>query len=162
MAARNFHRESASAPSARILLVDDNGDGLSARKSVLEEIGYQIVTATSGVDALAKFAASGCDLVVTDYKMPVMDGLQLIRQLRQQCPELAIVMISGYSDSLGMDEKSTGADVVIQKSSNEVAHLVRSVNGLLKKRKPSKITSVVKKPAVKADGGSPNATRAKS
>jgi CheY-like chemotaxis protein len=161
MASRNFQRDSAS-PSARILLVDDNGDGLSARKSVLEEIGYQIVTATSGAAALEKFAASHCDLVVTDYKMPMMDGKQLIRHLREQAPDLAIIMISGYSDTLGMDEKTTGADVVIQKSSNEVAHLVRSVSRLLKKRKPAKTQMAAKKPPASAASGSPGATRAKS
>ncbi len=128
--------------SARILLVDDNANGLSARKSVLEELGYHIQTASSGAEALATFQ-SGCTnnsfhLVVTDYKMPRMDGLELIRHLREQAPDIAIIMISGYTDALGMDEKSTGADAVIQKSSHEVSHLVRAVSRLLKQRPAGK------------------------
>ena len=151
MAIRNpasVNQKSSSVPpeAPRILLVDDNANGLSARKSVLEELGYFIQTASSGAEALEHFAASDFHLVVTDYKMPRMDGRELIRQLREQalaarsspCKMLGIIMISGYTDALGMDEKSTGADAVIQKSSNEVSHLVRAVSRLLKLRPASK------------------------
>src|SRR5216683_3334576 len=106
---------SSSSIRARILLVDDNVNGLAARKSVLEELGYRIVTCTSGADALEQFGSHKFDLVVTDYKMPRMDGLELIGRLRKQAPDLPIVLISGYVDTLGLNEDTTGADVVIQK-----------------------------------------------
>lgn len=119
----------------RILLVDDNANGLAARKSVLEELGYSIVTCTSGADALEHFdSRDPFDLVVTDYKMPRMDGLELIGRLRKHTPGLPIVLISGYVDTLGLNEASTGADVVIQKSANEVSRLIRSVNRLLRRK----------------------------
>ena len=136
---------SPSTTRARILLVDDNANGLAARKSVLEELGYRIVTCTSGADALEQFAASKFDLVVTDYKMPRMDGLELIVGLREIAPDLPVILISGFVDSLGLNEECTGADVVIQKSANEVSHLVRAVARLLRK-KP------VKKPAASVEG----------
>jgi CheY-like chemotaxis protein len=117
--------------------VDDNANGLSARKSVLEELGHRIVTASSGAEALEQFSHLKFDLVVTDYKMPRMDGLELIARLRKLAPELPIVLISGFVDALGLSEDSTGADVVIQKSANEVSHLVRSVNRLLRRKKPN-------------------------
>jgi CheY-like chemotaxis protein len=132
-----------------ILLVDDNKLGLSARKCVLEELGHRIATAANGVDALELFASAKFDLVVTDYKMPRMDGLELIAGLRKTSPDLPVILISGFVDSLGLSEENTGADVVIQKSANEVSHLVRSVARLLR-RKP------VKKPA-----GSEGAPRVK-
>jgi len=133
---------SSLSPRRRILLVDDNANGLAARKSVLEELGYSIVTCTSGADALEQFVSRDpFDLVVTDYKMPRMDGLELIGRLRKHTPGLPIVLISGYVDTLGMNEASTGADVVIQKSFNEVSQLVRSVNRLLR-RKPVKPQAV--------------------
>jgi ATP-dependent Lon protease len=119
-----------------ILLVDDNKLGLSARKSVLEELGHRISTASNGVDALEQFATRKFDLVVTDYKMPRMDGLELIVGLRKASPELPVILISGFVDSLGLSEENTGADVVIQKSANEVSHLVRSVSRLLRRKKP--------------------------
>jgi CheY-like chemotaxis protein len=138
MAARNF---SSPSPHARILLVDDNAHGLCARKSVLEELGHRISTASSGADAMEQFGSHKFDLVVTDYKMPRMDGIELIKRLRKQAPGLPVVLISGYVDSLGLNEATTGADVVIQKSANEVSHLVRSVNRLLRRK------TAVKKPA---------------
>jgi len=121
-------------PSSSILLVDDNKLGLSARKCVLEELGHRISTAANGADALELFANFKFDLVVTDYKMPRMDGLELIRALRKTSPGLPVILISGFVDTLGLSEESTGADVVIQKSANEVAHLVRSVARLLRKK----------------------------
>jgi|SRR5580698_5974747 CheY-like chemotaxis protein len=132
-------RPTASGLNARILLVDDNSQGLKARKSVLEELGHRIATATNGTDALEQFAHIKFDLVVTDFKMPRMDGCELIKRLRSQAPDLPIILLSGFVDSMGLNEEGTGADVVIQKSANEVGHLVRAVNRLLK-RKPSKKT----------------------
>jgi CheY-like chemotaxis protein len=129
---------SLSSLRARILLVDDNANGLAARKCVLEELGYRIVTSMSGTDALEQFDCNKFDLVITDFKMPRMDGLELISRLRKHSPDLPIVLISGYADTLGLNEASTGADVVIQKSANEVSHLVRSVNRLLRRKSPPK------------------------
>jgi CheY-like chemotaxis protein len=127
----------STALHARILLVDDNVHGLSARKSVLEELGHKIATASSGEEALERLVGDPFDLVVTDYKMQSMDGLELIVRLRKQSPDLPIILISGFVDSLGLSEANTGADVVIQKSANEVSHLVRAVGRLLR-RKPGR------------------------
>jgi len=131
---------SPTTPHARILLVDDNVHGLSARKSVLEELGHEIGTASGGEEALECVKQRKFDLVVTDYKMQSMDGLELIVRLREQSPDLPIILISGFVDSMGLSEENTGADVVIQKSANEVSHLVRAVGRLLRKkpgRKPA-------------------------
>jgi CheY-like chemotaxis protein len=122
---------------ARILLVDDNPHGLSARKSVLEELGAGITTASTASEALECLAAGTFDLVVTDYKMPRMNGVEFIARLRKQFPAIPVILLSGFVDSLGLNEDSTGADVVIQKSNNEVSHLVRSVSRLLRRRKPA-------------------------
>jgi CheY-like chemotaxis protein len=137
---------SRTAALGSILLVDDNKLGLSARRSVLEELGHRIATASNGVDALEQFRNRRFDLVVTDYKMPRMDGLELIIGLREIAPDLPVILISGFVDSLGLNEESTGADVVIQKSANEVSHLVRAVARLLRK-KP------VRKPAASVESG---------
>ncbi len=132
-----------------ILLVDDNANGLKARKMVLEELGYGIVTASNGRDALERFTPSKFDLVVTDYKMPRMDGLELIVNLRELEPELPIVLISGFVDSMGLNEENTQADAVIQKSANEVSHLSRAVARLLRQK------SQRRKPARKPAGSTP-------
>jgi CheY-like chemotaxis protein len=148
MALRN---PSSSSVHGRILLVDDNVSGSNARKTVLEEIGHKISVASSGADALEQFSKLKYDLVVTDYKMPRMDGLELIVRLRKQEPGIAIILVSGFVDTLGMSEASTGADAVIQKSANEVTHLVRAVSRLLR-RKPAKKPVSGAGPQLKAKG----------
>ncbi len=132
----NHLNSSHSSVAVRILLVDDNKMGLAARRSVLEELGYGIVTATGGPEALELFSGSRFDLVVTDYKMPRMNGVELIERMRELTPGLPVILLSGYVEALGLDERNTGADVVIPKSANEVTHLVRSVGRLLR-RKPA-------------------------
>jgi CheY-like chemotaxis protein len=122
----------------RILLVDDNRNGLLARKSVLEEHGYEVRAHSLPLEALADFQEQSYDLVVTDYRMPRMTGSQLIVEIRALKPNLPIVLVSGVVDVLGLDEKSTGANVVIPKSSNEVTHLIRAVKRLLVAQSPKK------------------------
>jgi CheY-like chemotaxis protein len=134
----SLRNSSSSSIHGHILLVDDNVSGSSARKTVLEELGHRIHVAASGADALEQFSQHKYDLVVTDYKMPRMDGLELIGRLRKQTPDIPIVLISGFVDTLGLNEATTGADSVIQKSANEVTHLVRAVNRLLRKKASKK------------------------
>jgi CheY-like chemotaxis protein len=130
-------KTSAHTTPGNILLVDDNKLGLSARRCVLEELGHHIATASNGAEALEQFEfqfeKEPFDLVVTDYKMPRMGGVELIVGLRKVSPNVPVILISGFVDALGLSEENTGADVVIQKSANEVTHLVRSVARLLRK-----------------------------
>jgi CheY-like chemotaxis protein len=117
---------------ANILLVDDNSMGLMARKTVLQELGHRVITSLNAQDALEACAKQRFDLLITDYKMPKMNGVELIRELRKVQPQVSVILISGFTDTLGLNEANTGADVVIQKSANEVSHLVRSVNRLMR------------------------------
>lgn len=136
-----------STSGIRILLVDDNQHGLAARQTVLEELGYVISVASSGQDALEQFSRRAHDLIVTDYKMPKMNGKELIERVRKLAPVVPVILLSGFVDALGLDEKSTGADVVIQKSANEVAHLVRSVRRLATRKPPRKPAAKEQPPA---------------
>lgn len=126
---------SSSGLSGRILLLDDNSLGLSARRSVLEELGHKVVTSGAPQEALELCGKQRFDVVVTDYKMPKMNGVEFITRLRKQHPAVGVILISGFTDTLGLNETNTGADVVIQKSSNEVSHLIRSVNRLLRNQR---------------------------
>jgi CheY-like chemotaxis protein len=125
----------------RILLVDDNSNGLKARKTVLEEHGYRITTANGGEDALAQFSPQKFDLVITGRRMARMDGIELISRLRAAAANMPIILISGYANTLGLNEQNTGADAVIQKSANEVVHLLRAVARLVRSRTPRKTAS---------------------
>jgi CheY-like chemotaxis protein len=126
-------------PGAFILLVDDNRHGLIARRTVLEELGYRVSICESGAEALELFATQPVDLLITDFRMPNMDGVELITRIREMRPDLPIVLLSGFVEPLGLTEQSTGADVVLSKSAGEVGFLLRSVRRLLSRqptRKP--------------------------
>jgi CheY-like chemotaxis protein len=123
---------------ALILLVDDNQDGVLARKCVLQELGYQIATAASAEEALTLVKVHPFNLIITDFKMAHMDGAALIASLRKDGYDVPVILLSGFVDKLGFTEAATGASMVIQKSANEVAHLVRAVKRLLAPaRKPA-------------------------
>lgn len=142
---------SSSNLCGRILIVDDNAMGLSARRSVLEELGHKVVTSGGPHDALELCGKQRFDIVVTDYKMPKMNGVEFIGRLKKQQPVIGVILISGFTDTLGLNEANTGADVVIQKSSHEVSHLIRSVNRLLRKQKQPSKKPAASQSAAKAD-----------
>ena len=123
-------------PGFHILIVDDNEMGLLARKQVLRELGHRVTVVSSAREAIKRFTSEPFDLVVTDYKLPDMDGIEVIRRARAHKPEIPIVLISGFTHALGLNEASTGADVVLQKSATEVSQLIRAVNRLLRKNEP--------------------------
>lgn len=141
--------------SASILLVDDNGDGILARRTVLEELGYKVVSAGCGSDALQKVDKQNFDLVITDFKMAPMNGLELIAKLRELRFLNPIILLTGFADSVGLKPENTGADVVIQKSANEVATLVRHAKRLLQApRKPARSHDTRPKPPRSRAAGS--------
>lgn len=129
---------SRSAPnSAAILLVDDNLDGLMARRSVLEELGYKIIPARCGREALQLVEGQKVDLVITDYRMDPVDGLELICQLRKNDVFAPVILLTGFAHNLGLCPENTGANVVLQKSADELASLLRHIKRLLQPpRKP--------------------------
>jgi CheY-like chemotaxis protein len=141
---------------ARVLLVDDNRDGLLVRKAILEEQGFVITTAVNGEEALEVFAKGKFDLMVTDFKMPKLNGIELIRRVRPLDPALAIVLISGFVEALGLDEKSTGADAVVNKGAHEAPNLLRTVARLLARQAPKKppVSQKAVKSRAKANGKS--------
>jgi len=120
--------------AAHLLLVDDNQNGLLARKSLLEEQGFVITTATNGEEAFDALSKGKFDLLITDFRMPKMNGVELIRRIRPLQPALGVILLSGFADALGLDEKSTGADAVINKGAHEIANLQRWVSRLLARK----------------------------
>jgi CheY-like chemotaxis protein len=139
--------------TGRILLVDDNRSGLAARRMLLEEIGYQTVGTQSPKEALALFikakSTKECfNLVITDYKMPEMNGVDLITKMREEIPDVPVILLSGFVDALGLTEKTTGANVVIMKSAHEVQTLIRSANRLItlgaRRKPPARATASAK------------------
>ena len=81
----------------KILVVDDVMDILFIVKRQLIELPYDVYTSNSPVEALKMLDSIEIDLVITDYRMPEMDGIQLISEAKKLNPELQFIMITAYS-----------------------------------------------------------------
>ncbi|HYH18391.1 MAG TPA: ATP-binding protein [Azospirillum sp.] len=84
--------------AATVLLVEDEEQVREFIRLALEDMGMRVVTAADGPEALNAFAAHGgaFDLLVTDLVMPKMSGAEMARILRRECPDLPVVLMSGY------------------------------------------------------------------
>ena len=120
--------------SPLILLIDDNKHGLKARRSLLEDLGYKVKTASSGKDGLSELDQHQFDVVVTDYRMRDLRGPQIVHRIRKKNERVPIVILSGYTEKLGLSQESTGTDAVLAKGPSEQADLVNAIAKLLKKK----------------------------
>jgi DNA-binding NtrC family response regulator len=82
----------------RILVVDDEVNARTALGELLRDEGYVIETAADGFKALGKVADFAPDLVLTDLKMPGMDGIQLLGRLHEQEPDLPVVVMTAFGE----------------------------------------------------------------
>ncbi|MBA5868717.1 MAG: response regulator [Nitrospira sp. CR2.1] len=82
--------------SASILIVDDEVSILNSLSSILEDEGYDVSVAKSGVEALKLCATSPPELMMLDIWMPEMDGLETLRRLRELVPNTQVMMMSGH------------------------------------------------------------------
>src|SRR5580692_7052754 len=82
-------------PKKTILCVDDNEQILSVRKFLLETRGYRVIAVRSAEEALVHFRLGGIDLVLGDLVMPQMDGNEMVRCMKDICPEVPMILISG-------------------------------------------------------------------
>ncbi len=83
---------------ARILVVDDEPNARSGLEKLLRQDGYEVDVADDGVAALAIAGDRPPDLVVTDLKMPRMDGVELLKHLRAQDVDLPVLMVTAFGD----------------------------------------------------------------
>ncbi len=79
-----------------ILIVDDEKNYLVILSAVLEEEGFETLTANSGHEALEILKNSDVDLVLTDMKMPSMDGIELLENIKTKDPDLPVIMMTAY------------------------------------------------------------------
>lgn len=79
-----------------ILIVDDEKNYPPILSAVLKEEGFETLTANSGNEALKIFESSDVDLVLADMKMPIMDGIELLENIKSSDPELPVIMMTAH------------------------------------------------------------------
>lgn len=94
-----------------ILFVDDHEVLARLSCEILEMQGYRAVSAFNGEDALAKFEDQRFDLLVTDFRMEGMNGLELARKVHNKYPDVPVIIVTGY----GPIDTGEDVDTVLQK-----------------------------------------------
>ncbi|MFQ5501012.1 MAG: response regulator [Phycisphaerae bacterium] len=92
---------SSGAPTQtkpRVLLVDDENSILSALRRLLRRENYELLTASCGQEALEHLEYKPVQLVISDYRMPAMTGIQLLGEIRDRWPDTLRIILSGYSE----------------------------------------------------------------
>ena len=88
-----------AAPAPRVLLVDDNRGFRNELRLLLEDCGIEVVAeGENGQEAVELATRTDADVVLMDLRMPVMDGLQAARALRDRVPSLPVIILSAYED----------------------------------------------------------------
>jgi DNA-binding NtrC family response regulator len=114
----------------KVLVVDDELIVLKSCRMVLEAEGFEVLMAGSVQEALAAIEAQAPGLLLVDVKMPVLDGMYLMRQVREKRPGMPIIVMSGYSTRDTIREAlELGAATFIAKpfTPDELSDTVRSV-----------------------------------
>lgn len=88
----------ATEVSATLLFVDDEANILSSLKRLFRPLGYRIFTAESGAQGLEIMARETVDLVISDMRMPEMNGAQFLEKVREKWPETVRILLTGYAE----------------------------------------------------------------
>ena len=92
----------------RILVVDDEPPIMALCLKILGRLGHEVEGATRGEEALSKLAGAPVDLLVVDYKMPGINGFEVVRRARGIHPNLKVVLITGHGTREVMGEALDG------------------------------------------------------
>jgi YesN/AraC family two-component response regulator len=119
----------------RILIIDDESEVRNYLRVALERAGYQVLEADNGKTGVKLFRRSPVDLVVTDIFMPEKEGIETIRELRREFPELKILAVSGGISGLEPGHylkmaQKLGANAILEKPFHQ-NQFIESVRELL-------------------------------
>lgn len=123
-----------------ILVVDDSMDTLEVIQRNLSSQGYLVLTATNVLDAIKLLKTSPIDLVVTDYKMPAANGLDLVKHVKENYKNTEVIMITGYASiKSAIEAVKSGAEEYLPKpfTDEELFSVVKKTLDKLKMYKNS-------------------------
>ncbi len=123
-----------------ILIVDDDESFATALGRVIKELGHGFVWASDGQDGLAKFHDGDFDVVIADLKMPRMNGVEFIREIKRADKNAVVMVITGYADMGSAVETLTlGAYDYIEKPAELDKFRAALERGLEKRRLVSQL-----------------------
>lgn len=118
-----------------ILIIEDEKDILALLSGLLESEGYQVITACNGRDGIAKFQEHNPDLIITDVRMPIMDGIEVLREVKTKESDTEVIILTGHSDeATAIDCLRLGAYDYFRKPLEDIDVLLTAVERVLEKR----------------------------
>ncbi len=116
---------SAMTDMARVLLVDDESTIRAALREFLLEEGIDVIgEACDGREGVSTAVALHPDVVLMDLRMPLMDGIEATQAIKDQCPDIRIVVLTAYEDTSLRDRaRLAGADAYVVKGTSIMAIL---------------------------------------
>jgi len=116
-----------------ILLVDDDKATLKLLENIVRNAGHNLTVAQDGKEALKIFRRGGIDLIITDIRMPKMDGIDLLRQIKKEKPETKVIVVTALSpNTIDINEfRNAGAEGILFKpfKSKELREMVEKAVG---------------------------------
>ncbi|MCK4786063.1 MAG: response regulator [Desulfobacteraceae bacterium] len=120
----------------RMMLVDDEERFLSTTKRLLSKKGYEVVTATSGAEALEKLRDEEIHVVILDVKMPGMSGIATLEEIRRQFPLVEVIMLTGHATmESAVDGLRSGATDYLMKPTDIDEIIQKAEEAFLKRQR---------------------------
>ncbi len=116
----------------KVLVVDDDPSIRLLYKEELEEEGYEVKVASSGEEALKLFDEFEPDIVTLDILMPDMDGIQVLRKMKEKRPRVPVIMSTAYDYR---DDFAVWASEAYVVKSSDLTELKKTIKEILEKRK---------------------------
>jgi DNA-binding NtrC family response regulator len=119
----------------QIMLVDDEDRFLLTTSKLLARKGYRVVTATSGAEALRKLKEVTVHVVVLDVKMPGMDGITTLKEIKKRFPDAEVILLTGHATlETAVEGLNAGACDYLMKPCN-LDELIRKAEEVFEKRR---------------------------
>lgn len=125
-----------SGAKQHIFFVDDEPGVRKAVGGTLEQNGFAVSCFASAADCLKQFDFQKCDLLITDVKMPEMDGIELLTEVKRRAPWVPVLLVTGYGDvPIAVKAFKKGADDFMEKPLERQA-LLSAVESTLRRISP--------------------------
>jgi DNA-binding NtrC family response regulator len=118
----------------KMMLVDDEERFLATTQKLLKKKGYDVVTASGGVEALEKIRVHNIHVVILDVKMPGMDGNATLKEIKRQFPLVEVIMLTGHATmESAIDGLKSGAIDYLMKPT-DIDEIIRKAEEAFEKR----------------------------
>ncbi len=118
----------------KILIVDDDKDMCNIISTILKQEGYKIFKTYDGKQAIKEISVKNYNLVILDYRLPNMDGIEVLQKIRNMGMPINVIMISAYgNDSIKLKAKELGVDQFLDKPFN-LSKLFKVVKNTISKK----------------------------